>query len=173
MHRTLASIPHRAGAWRTSHLSFPDRPDEKFVLRHRNILDAVQSLWGDPELAKHLVYRPRRLFTRRKIVVDEKEKEEITNVYNEMWTADWWWQLQVSDFSRASRKMRGHLRDRRNASRPAPLFRPSFWPPTRRSYPVSLATNRRGLSISPSATSLSLSAVSLRSELQFLLATYP
>ncbi|KAF8988514.1 hypothetical protein BDZ89DRAFT_974911, partial [Hymenopellis radicata] len=60
MHKKLSSVPGRAGKWRIKNFSFPDRPDEKFILRHRDIIPAIRSLWGDPSLAQHLVYRPEK-----------------------------------------------------------------------------------------------------------------
>ncbi|KIY70442.1 hypothetical protein CYLTODRAFT_451745 [Cylindrobasidium torrendii FP15055 ss-10] len=65
LHQTLDGIPRRAGEWLTKELSFPDRPDDTFILRHRNILEAIQSLWGDPSLANKIVYRPSKIFTDR------------------------------------------------------------------------------------------------------------
>ncbi|KAE9394162.1 hypothetical protein BT96DRAFT_958870 [Gymnopus androsaceus JB14] len=57
------------------------RPDEEFVLHHRNILEVIKSLWGDLSLAKHLVYRPKAIF------LDETKKQRS---YSEMWTGKWW-----------------------------------------------------------------------------------
>ncbi|KAF9003205.1 hypothetical protein BDZ89DRAFT_1146120 [Hymenopellis radicata] len=81
LHKVVDSIPRRAGKWKVKHLSFPDRPAEKFTLRHRDILESVRSLWGDPELAEHLGYKPSTLFT------DESQDHRL---YNEMWTGKWW-----------------------------------------------------------------------------------
>ncbi|KAE9401116.1 hypothetical protein BT96DRAFT_736389, partial [Gymnopus androsaceus JB14] len=39
-------------------LSFKDRPSEFFTIYHRNPIEAIKALWGDPALAKHLVYKP-------------------------------------------------------------------------------------------------------------------
>lgn len=60
-------------------------------MRHRDILQAIQSLWGDPELAEHLVYKPRRMFHQP----TEEGKAHGTRFYNEMWTGNWWWYVQV------------------------------------------------------------------------------
>lgn len=68
-------------------LSFPDRPDEKFTLRHRDIIESIRSLWGNPELAEHLVYKPSSLFS------DESLDHRL---FNEMWTGKWWQYIQVS-----------------------------------------------------------------------------
>ena len=63
LHETLDNVPRRAGTWHNKHITFPDRPDDLFTLRHRDLLEAIRSLWGDPKLAKYLVYKPRKLFT--------------------------------------------------------------------------------------------------------------
>ncbi|KAF9020721.1 hypothetical protein BDZ89DRAFT_911476, partial [Hymenopellis radicata] len=81
LHKVVDSIPRCAGRWHVKHLSFPDRPDEKFTLRHRDVVESVRSLWGDPKLAEHLVYKPSSLFT------DEAKNHRL---YNEMWTGKWW-----------------------------------------------------------------------------------
>lgn len=86
LHKKIDSVPARAGKWATRHLSFPDRPDEKYTIRYRNPVEAIKSLWGDPELASHLVYRPKKIFT------DETRSKRI---YSEMWTGKWWHAIQV------------------------------------------------------------------------------
>ncbi|KIY61666.1 hypothetical protein CYLTODRAFT_495138 [Cylindrobasidium torrendii FP15055 ss-10] len=85
VHRTLEDVPRRAGKWHIKHLTFPDREDDPFILRHRDILEAVKALWGDPKFAGRIVYRPSKVFT------DRGKKHRIVN---EMWTAEWWWQVQ-------------------------------------------------------------------------------
>lgn len=73
--------------WTTTQLSFTDKPEEKFFVQYRNVLDAVKALLGDTELAEHLVYRPSRVFT------DNSRK---SHVYSEMWTGKWWSSVQAS-----------------------------------------------------------------------------
>lgn len=41
---------------------------------------------GDPSLAKHLVYRPSRIFT---------DNSRSKRVFSEMWTGTWWSAVQV------------------------------------------------------------------------------
>jgi hypothetical protein len=55
----------------------------------RNILDVIRELLGNVAYGKKLVFVPRRVYldpdgTQRKI--------------DEMWTADWWWEIQVSTY---------------------------------------------------------------------------
>ncbi|KIY61074.1 hypothetical protein CYLTODRAFT_320380, partial [Cylindrobasidium torrendii FP15055 ss-10] len=81
LHDRLEDIPRRAGKWHVKHVTYPDRPNEPFTLRHRNIIECIQSLWGDPELEEHIVYQPRRVFT---------SNNKQCRIYNEMWTGKWW-----------------------------------------------------------------------------------
>lgn len=55
LHRQLDSVPLQAGEWKVKYLTFPDRKDEPFILRHQDVLEAVKALWGDANLAKHIV----------------------------------------------------------------------------------------------------------------------
>lgn len=86
LHKSVDSIPPRAGEWKVRRLRFKDRPEDEFILRHRNALEVVRSLWGDPSLAKHLVYRPKSIF---------QDEEKTRRTYSEMWTGKWWQFTQV------------------------------------------------------------------------------
>ncbi|KAJ3756691.1 hypothetical protein EV360DRAFT_30984, partial [Lentinula raphanica] len=55
-------IPERGGSWFVKQLSFKDRPQEEFTVRYRDPIEAIKALWGDPSLAKDLVYKPAKLF---------------------------------------------------------------------------------------------------------------
>ncbi|KIY63769.1 hypothetical protein CYLTODRAFT_125515 [Cylindrobasidium torrendii FP15055 ss-10] len=90
LHEKVDSVPRRAGRWYTKHITFPDRPEEVFTLRHRDILDAIRSLWGDPELADKLVYKPCRMFHQP----TEEGQARGARFFNEMWTGNWWWYIQ-------------------------------------------------------------------------------
>ena len=68
-------------------MSFRDTPEEKYVLHYRSPLEVIKALLGDPALAEHIMYKPKRIFTNA-----SKEKW----VYNEMWTGRWWEETQVS-----------------------------------------------------------------------------
>ena len=89
LHQKVDSLPDHAGPWKVKTLSFPDRPDEKFLVHHRDIISAIRALWGDPSLAQHLVYRPKKVFS------DQDRKNRI---YSEMWTGSWWHVVQVCLF---------------------------------------------------------------------------
>ncbi|KAJ3752725.1 hypothetical protein EV360DRAFT_54739 [Lentinula raphanica] len=53
----LDDIPERCGPWFTKKLTFKDRSDEEYLIYHRDPIEAIKSLWGDPALASDLVYR--------------------------------------------------------------------------------------------------------------------
>ncbi|KAH9910544.1 uncharacterized protein B0H18DRAFT_844521, partial [Fomitopsis serialis] len=75
----IDDIPDRA-AWKTSSLAFPDRPDEKHLVRYRDILEAIKALLGNPSYAKYIVYRPKRVFT---------DRSRTKRIFTEMWTGLW------------------------------------------------------------------------------------
>ncbi|KIY60816.1 hypothetical protein CYLTODRAFT_363676, partial [Cylindrobasidium torrendii FP15055 ss-10] len=87
MHETLKEVPGRAGEWQSKHIYFPDKPDQPFILIHRDILDAIRALWGDPSLADHLVFKPKKIFA-------DENRDPQSRAYTEMWTAEWWWIIQ-------------------------------------------------------------------------------
>lgn len=86
---TLDRIPERFGTWMTKRLSFKDNPQEFFIIRHRNPVDAIQGLWGDPAFAEHLVYKPVRMFR-------NADRGRRNRIFNEMWTGALWNGVQVS-----------------------------------------------------------------------------
>lgn len=53
----------------------------------RDIIQIIRDLIGDPKLQWEMEYAPQRHWT---------SIECLKRIYNEMWTGDWWWTLQVS-----------------------------------------------------------------------------
>lgn len=90
MLETVDKIPDRCGMWFTKQLSFKDRPDEHFTIRHRDPIEAIKALWGDPSFSNDLVYKPSKLF--RRAVMSEEER-----MFSEMWTGGFWNAVQVSE----------------------------------------------------------------------------
>ena len=80
------SIPDRA-LWKTATLMFPDRPDEQHIVRYRDVIEAIRALLGNPSHAKHIVYRPKKVFS---------DRSRTKRIYSEMWTGVWWNAVQVS-----------------------------------------------------------------------------
>lgn len=85
---TLDEIPERFGPWTTKRLSFKDSPDEFFFVRHRDPIEAIRGLWGDPAFAEHLVYKPAKMF--RNSARGKKDR-----IYHEMWSGALWNGVQV------------------------------------------------------------------------------
>jgi hypothetical protein len=53
----------------------------------RNVIESIRSLYGDLQFAQQLAFAPERHYT---------SHERTTRIYNEMYTGDWWWKVQVS-----------------------------------------------------------------------------
>ena len=64
---------------------------EVFQLWKRDPVECIKELIGNPGFRNHLRYSPQRAY--------EDENGE-TRIFDEMWTGDWWWNMQVSYFSR-------------------------------------------------------------------------
>ncbi|KII89509.1 hypothetical protein PLICRDRAFT_29724 [Plicaturopsis crispa FD-325 SS-3] len=85
LHKIVDSIPERA-EWKSKYISFRDTPNEKHLVQYRNVIQAIESLIGNPAHAKDIVYVPQSVFT-------DQGKED--RVYTEMWTAKWWHAVQT------------------------------------------------------------------------------
>lgn len=82
------AIPERAGEWFTKQLAFKDRPNEHFTIHHRDPLEAIRALWGDPAISKDLVYKPAKMFRGNRHIEEDR-------IYSEMWTGGLWNAAQV------------------------------------------------------------------------------
>ena len=60
--------------------------DECLEFYCRDALECIRSLYGDPEFAQDLTFAPERHYT---------SDERTSRLYNEMYTGDWWWAVQV------------------------------------------------------------------------------
>ena len=61
-------------------------PSEKLELWRRDPVECVRELLGNPALKNYLKYAPERVY---------EDSEGNSRVYDEMWTANWWWDTQV------------------------------------------------------------------------------
>jgi hypothetical protein len=52
----------------------------------RDAIECIRCLYGDPRFAQHLAFAPERHYT---------SYERTTRIYNEIYTGDWWWKVQV------------------------------------------------------------------------------
>ena len=60
---------------------------ETFSMYSRDIVECIKALYGDARFAHCMKYRPERHF---------KEGQPRERIYHDMYTGDWWWELQVS-----------------------------------------------------------------------------
>jgi hypothetical protein len=81
----LAKLPERA-KWKECNITLKEDPAEEHLLQYRNPLDAIQSLWGNPAHTDQLVFQPQKMWS---------DSSRASRLYNEMWTANWWWKIQV------------------------------------------------------------------------------
>jgi hypothetical protein len=59
---------------------------ETLELWHRNPVEIIEDLLGNPSFLEHQAYSPRRIYLSQ----NRKNRQ-----YSEMWTANWWWNKQV------------------------------------------------------------------------------
>jgi hypothetical protein len=59
---------------------------QSYEFYHRDILECVKALYGDPELADVLAYAPEEHYT---------GPDKKCQVFSEMNTGKWWWSRQV------------------------------------------------------------------------------
>ncbi|KAI9435646.1 hypothetical protein F5148DRAFT_989825, partial [Russula earlei] len=83
--------------WHTETFSFTgdlldkngEPTQDHFELWYRNSLQCVEELISNPMFEKYISYVPERIY---------EDSTGNTRVYDEMWTADWWWEMQVHSF---------------------------------------------------------------------------
>jgi hypothetical protein len=63
------------------------RQSENVELWYRDPIDCIRELISNPAFRESLRYAPEKMFA---------EEEGNEEVFNEMWTAEWWWKVQVS-----------------------------------------------------------------------------
>lgn len=63
-----------------------DQQTEVLELWHRDPVECVRELLGNPSFRKNQFYAPEQHF---------RSKDGTNRQYDEMWTADWWWKIQV------------------------------------------------------------------------------
>ncbi|KAI0065024.1 hypothetical protein BV25DRAFT_1869164 [Artomyces pyxidatus] len=58
---------------------------ETFEFYHRDPLECIKALYGDPTFAPHLAFAPQRHY---------EDEDQTIRIYNEMHTGKWWWRTQ-------------------------------------------------------------------------------
>ena len=66
---------------------------QKYEFYHRDIIQCIRVLYGNPELVPFLAHAPEKRYT---------SANKKTRVYSEMHTGKWWWKLQVGFISLAA-----------------------------------------------------------------------
>ncbi|KAJ6532372.1 hypothetical protein B0H19DRAFT_888523, partial [Mycena capillaripes] len=60
---------------------------EELELWMRNPVECIKELMSNPAFRDHMAYAPERVYGR-------KDGREDSRIFDEMWTAEWWWNLQ-------------------------------------------------------------------------------
>ncbi|KAJ6478333.1 hypothetical protein C8R45DRAFT_934095 [Mycena sanguinolenta] len=62
---------------------------EEVELWMRDPVECIKELVGNPAFQEHMAYAPERVYWTREGRADSR-------IFDEMWTAEWWWELQLS-----------------------------------------------------------------------------
>lgn len=65
-----------------------DNRFETLELWHRDPVECITELLANPYFRGKQQYAPRRIF---------RNKNGTNQEFGEMWTADWWWKIQVCE----------------------------------------------------------------------------
>jgi hypothetical protein len=60
--------------------------DEVLDVYYQDILECVRALYGNPDFAPHLIFKPEQHY---------KDANQLNRMYNNMHTGKWWWETQV------------------------------------------------------------------------------
>jgi hypothetical protein len=112
-----------------------DNRIETLELWHRDPIECIAELLGNPYFRGKQQYAPRRVFRNR----DGTNRE-----FGEMWTADWWWTTQVSERNNKRMFRKAYFSDRNYYLLVQPLSLSSSHQ-TRPSSRHLVGTNRLGL----------------------------
>jgi len=63
-----------------------DIGNEELEFYCRDILECIQSLYGNPSWAQEMAFAPEQYYT---------SHTHTSCIYNELYTSDWWWTAQV------------------------------------------------------------------------------
>jgi hypothetical protein len=86
--RCVDQIASKQGRWQEAFVR-PGTKDEswapmKLSYWKRDMLEIMKDMVGDVRLVQHMEWAPKKVYNR-----DGKR------LYNELWTGDWWWEMQV------------------------------------------------------------------------------
>ena len=83
--KKIAQLP-KLGQWQEKNLVLVEDPTVEHKIHHRDPLELIQGLWSNPTYVDDMVFAPRKLWSCH---------EKSSRLYNEMWTGNWWWNIQV------------------------------------------------------------------------------
>jgi hypothetical protein len=87
MMRAVDRLPHGA-EWRAVTMDVREGGEENVVVVYiRDVIQVIRELIGNSGFKAHMRYAPERHWT---------SQAQRKRVFGEMWTGDWWWQMQVS-----------------------------------------------------------------------------
>ena len=83
--RKISSLP-KQGEWQTCTMALSEDPGVQHQIYYRNPIDVIKSLQSNPTYADQMAFAPQKVWT---------SSDKTSQLYNEMWTGDWWWKIQV------------------------------------------------------------------------------
>lgn len=66
-----------------------ERQKEVLEFWTRDPIECIQELISNPTYKDHMAYTPERAY-------DHIDGTSESRIWDEMWTGDWWWNIQVS-----------------------------------------------------------------------------
>lgn len=109
---------------------------EVLHLWKQNPVECIHELIGNPAFHKHMQYVPEKVY---------EDEDGNVRIFNEMWTGEWWWHLQVSAASESVQEVWWLLTLKlwlRNFYLKGLQLSLSSSHLTRAIYPISVATNQ-------------------------------
>ncbi|KAG2124860.1 hypothetical protein DEU56DRAFT_963130 [Suillus clintonianus] len=58
---------------------------EAFDVYHRDVIECIEALYGDPDFADYLAFTPERHYA---------DEDQTTRLFHDMYTGKWWWDTQ-------------------------------------------------------------------------------
>ena len=83
--RKISNLP-KQGEWQTCTMALSEDPGVQHQIYYQNPIDVIKSLWSNPTYANQMVFAPQKVWI---------SSDKTSRLYNEMWTGDWWWKIQV------------------------------------------------------------------------------
>ena len=83
LNHIIDTLPDRRPAFKCKDFTIGG---EQLTFYFQDILKCVQALYGDPDFANDLVFAPEHHYL---------DSECMCQIYGEMYSGDWWWEVQV------------------------------------------------------------------------------